>query len=75
MLRASRRKRSLTAWVVRKRIGEHLDRHVAIQGCLVAFVDHTHAAATEFGDDVVMSQLLLHDPLQGAVRLLTMGKS
>ncbi len=51
----------LHALIVRERIGEHLDRDVAIQRCFVAFVDHAHATAAEFGDDVVMTQLLFHD--------------
>src|SRR5450432_708709 len=61
----------LYALVVGQRIGQHLDRDVAVQRRLVAFVDHAHAAAPKLGDDVVMTQLLFHDPLRGAERRLT----
>ncbi len=56
----------LDAFVVGQRIGQHLDRDIAIQRRFVALVDHAHSTATELGDDVVMPQMLLHDRLHGA---------
>ena len=50
----------LDPFIVGQGIGQHLDRDVAIQGRFVALVDHTHAAAAEFGDDVVMAQTRSH---------------
>ena len=46
--------------VVRERIGKHLDRDVAVQRSLEALVDHAHAAASEFGDDVVVAEARSH---------------
>ena len=52
--------------IVRERIGQYLDRHIAIERPFVALVNHAHAAAAQFGDDIVMAQLLFHDALRSA---------
>ena len=72
--RASRRKRSTNDRVVRHRGGQHLDRDVAAERRLVALVDHAHAAAAEFLDDVVVAQTLRHAsfPLPDAAMLAPM---
>ncbi len=43
--------------VVGQCLRQHLDRHMSLQRGLEALVDHAHATAPEFGDDVVMTNL------------------
>ena len=40
--------------VPRNIVRQELERHEAVQACVFGFVDHTHAAATEFFDDAVV---------------------
>src|SRR5262249_13021604 len=57
--------------VVRQRLGQYLDRDVTVQRRLVALVNHAHAAAAEFRDDVVVSELGFHTDSAAPERRLT----
>ena len=50
----------LHALVVRQRIRQDLDGDIAVERGLVSLVDHAHAATTQFGNDVVVSQSRFH---------------
>jgi hypothetical protein len=40
----------------RERLGQHLDRYVAVQGRIVGAIDLTHAARAYGGEDLIRAE-------------------